>query len=241
MSRYAKRRVTIIDVAELAGVSIATVSKVLNGKDEHISPQTILQVKEAAEELGYVPNDMARSLKAWNTKTSEELLSTLPIPCVAIDRNVTENGKIGVVRIDNYQAMYDVAEFVVEKGCRTIGYVTSGITQSPGKERFQGLVDGLEHCGIAFDRRLLYPGIFNVETGHIGAMTLLERKADLDCIVCGNDLIALGVMNVCQRMGKAIPDDIKIIGFDDIYIAKYLYPELTTVNQNAYEMGKCAA
>ena len=72
-------------------------------------------------------------------------------------------------------------------------------------------------------------------------MTLLQRNSGIDCIVCGNDLIAIGAVNICQKLGKSIPEDIKIIGFDDIYISKYMNPELTTVRQDAYEMGKRAA
>ena len=72
-------------------------------------------------------------------------------------------------------------------------------------------------------------------------MVLLQRDPEIDCIVCGNDSIAIGAISTCQKLGKEIPWDIKIIGFDEIYISKYLNPELTTVRQDAYEMGKQAA
>ena len=72
-------------------------------------------------------------------------------------------------------------------------------------------------------------------------MTLLQTTPDIDCIVCGNDLMAIGAINICQKLGRNIPDDISIMGFDDIYISKYLNPGLTTVRQDAYEMGRQAA
>jgi Transcriptional regulators len=307
MARYSQKRTNIADVAALAKVSTATVSKVLNAKDEHISVETRVRVMKAVEELSYVPNYMARTLKDHNSKTlglvlpdisnmfpemaqgaedeaslcgyniffcstnsnpiQEEkcikmlvskmvdgiiyissnfetganLLNELPIPCVAIDRFITNNKKIGAVLIDNYQAMKDVAKFLVKNDCKRIGYVTADISQAPCEERFKGLVDGLAECGVNFDKKLLHTGVFSVETGYVGAMNLLQRAQDIDCIACGNDLIALGVMNVCQKMHKLIPKDIKIIGFDNIYIAKYLNPELTTVDQNGYIMGKTAA
>ena len=201
MSAYSSKRIKIIDVAELAGVSVATVSRVLNGKDEHISEETCQKVRQAAEELGYVPNEMARRLKEQNSKTlglitpgignafqemaegaeeeasargysmflcntrynavqeensirmlqakmvegilfvssnhenNEKLINSLPIPCVALSRNFHRGENIGLVHIDNYQAMVDVARYVVRKGCRKVCYVTSDINKSPARER----------------------------------------------------------------------------------------------------------
>lgn len=302
-----KRRTTIIDVANAANVSIATVSKVVNGKDQKISEETRQRVQKCVKELEYIPNEMARSLKdaasktiglmipnignafpemaqgaqdeafkrgynlflcstesnpvqeerfremliskmvdgiiyvSSNYKTSNTFLSELHIPCVAIDRMVETQENIGVVQINNYQAMKEAAAFVVSKGCKQIGYITADITQSPAKERYEGLLDGLKECNVEFDSKLLYTGAFEVETGNIGAMALLKQAENLDCILCGNDLIAIGAMNTCQKSGKRIPQDIKIMGFDDIYISQYLYPELTTIRQNVYEMGRIAS
>lgn len=307
MGRYSNKRVGIVDVAEFAGVSIATVSKVLNAKDEHISAETRERVLDAVKALNYVPNDMARSLKeqsnktiglvlpditnafpemakgaedeaarrgyhmffcttggnpiqearclrtlvskmvdgiiyvSSNLETSDTLLGELPVPCIAVDRYVNKRDNIGIVKIDNQKAMSDVARFIVERGAEKIGYITADVTQSPAKERYEGLMAGLKREGRDFPANMLYTGSFDVETGYIGAMSLFGRQPDIDCIVCGNDMIALGVMNVCQKTGKSIPSDVKIVGFDDIYLSKYLNPELTTVRQDAYRMGKCAA
>lgn len=307
MVRKNQHRVTIKDVALQADVSIATVSKIINGKDEHISEETRQRVFEVIDDLGYVQNSMAKSLKEANTKTlglvipdignafpemakgaqdeafahgytmlfcstdsnsvqeekflnvlkskmvegiiyvssdyatSKRLLADVSIPIVAIDRKIEKNQNMGSVGIDNFAAMKDVAKYIVDKGCKKIAYITSDVSMSPGKERYDGFVTGLKEAGIDFDKRFLYPGVFSVETGHIGAMTLLQRNSEIDCIVCGNDLIAIGAISICQKLGKSIPGDIKIIGFDDIYISKYLNPELTTVRQDAYEMGKQAA
>lgn len=173
--------------------------------------------------------------------TSNKLLADLSIPVVFIDRKIEKSGNMGSVQIDNYQAMKEVAEYISKKGCKKIAYITADISVSPSRERYEGLMDGLKEAGIAFDKRLHYPGTFSVETGQIGAMTLLQRNPAIDCIVCGNDLMAIGAMSICQKLGRKVPDDIKIMGFDDIYISKYLNPELTTVRQDAYEMGKQAA
>ena len=302
-----QHRVTIKDVARQADVSIATVSKIINGKDEHISEATRQKVFEVIDHLGYVQNSMAKGLKESNTKTlglvipdignafpemakgaqdeafahgytvlfgstdnnyiqeekfldalkskrvegiiyvssdpvtSKKLLSDISVPVVFIDRKIEKNRNMGSVLIDNYAAMKEVAKYVTDKGCKKIAYITADISMSPSRERYDGFIDGLKEVGIDFDKKLHYPGTFSVETGQIGAMTLLQRNPEIDCIVCGNDLMAIGAVSICQKLGKKIPEDIKIMGFDDIYISKYLNPEITTVRQDAYEMGKQAA
>lgn len=300
-------RVTIKDIAEIAEVSIATVSKVLNNKDEHISVETRERVNSISDQLGYIPNAFAKGLKISNSKTlglilpdisnafpemakgaedeatrrgycvifcstngnqvqeqrcikmliskmadgiiyvssnlkmSDELIIESKIPFVAIDRSLDHVTSGGVVVIDNYQAMLDVAEFMVDSNCRRIAHITADINHAPCKDRFRGLSDGLLKHGLEFDKKLLYVGDFSVETGYIGAMTLYQRDKTIDSIVCGNDLIAIGAMNALQNMNVKIPEQVKVIGFDDIFMARYTNPELTTVRQNAYEMGWLAS
>lgn len=307
MTQKKQSRVTIKDVARHADVSIATVSKIINGKDEHISTGTRQNVLAVIAQLGYVQNSMAKGLKESNTKTlgliipdisnafpemamgaqeeaishgytvlfgssnnnylqeekfletlkskmvegiiyvssdpltSQKLLSDITVPIVFMDRKIEKRSNMGSVLIDNYAAMKDVAKYVIAKGCRKIGYITADTSQSPSLERYQGFMSGLKDAGILFDKRLHYRGTFSPETGQIGAMTLLQRQPDIDCIVCGNDLMAIGAISICEKLGRKIPEDIKIIGFDDIYISRYMNPELTTVRQDAYEMGRQAA
>ena len=302
-----QRRVTIKDVAKQADVSIATVSKIVNGKDEHISEETRQKVLDTIAQMGYVQNTMAKALKEANTKTlglvipdidnafpemakgaqneafshgytllfgstdnhaaqeetflnvlksrmvdgmiyvssdyatSNKLLASFAIPVVFIDRKIKKNGNMGSVQIDNYAAMKEVVEFIARKGCKKIAYITADIAVSPSRERYEGFLAGLREAGIEFDETLHYAGTFSVETGQMGALALLQREPEIDCIVCGNDLMAIGAMSTCQKLGKRIPEDIKIMGFDDIYISRYLNPELTTVRQDAYEMGRQAA
>ena len=104
--------------------------------------------------------------------------------------------------------MKDVAAYIAGKGCRQPAYITADISISPSKERYEGFVEGLEENGISFNKRMHYAGTFSVETGQIGAMTLLQRNPEIDCIVCGNDLMAIGAVSVCEKLGKKIPEDI---------------------------------
>lgn len=89
-----------------------------------------------------------------------------------MDRKIKKRENMGSVLIDNFSAMKDVA-----------AYITADISISPGKERYEGFVEGLEENGISFNKRMHYAGTFSVETGQIGAMTLLQRNPEIDCIV----------------------------------------------------------
>ena len=105
--------------------------------------------------------------------------------------------------------MKDVAAYIAGKGCRQPAYITADISISPSKERYEGFVEGLEENGISFNKRMHYAGTFSVETGQIGAMTLLQRNPEIDCIVCGNDLMAIGAVSVCEKLGKKIPEALR--------------------------------
>lgn len=98
--------------------------------------------------------------------------------------------------------MKDVAAYIAGKGCRQPAYITADISISPSKERYEGFVEGLEENGISFNKRMHYAGTFSVETGQIGAMTLLQRNPEIDCIVCGNDLMAIGASVSAKNLGK---------------------------------------
>lgn len=108
----------------------------------------------------------------------------------------------------------------------TAGVYYADISISPSKERYEGFVEGLEENGISFNKRMHYAGTFSVETGQIGSMTLLQRNPEIDCIVCGNDLMAIGAVSVCEKLGEKIPEDIKIM---ELLTGKYKkgqpYPE----------------
>ena len=87
---------------------------------------------------------------------------------------------------------------------------------------------------------LCYKSDYSVETGHRGMKAIISAGMP-DGVFCGNDLIAVGAMAEIHSMGFTIPTDVRVVGFDDIYLSRYLRPALTTVRQPAYDMGFEAA
>lgn len=88
---------------------------------------------------------------------------------------------------------------------------------------------------------MVFLGDFGIQTDYNGVEYLIESGLPFDGIVGGNDLIAVGAMDALRKHNITIPDHVKITGLDDILIAQYLTPPLTTAKQSAYDMGKCAA
>lgn len=287
-------------IAELAGVSVATVSKVINGKDQHISHETRERINEIIKSTGYMPNAVARGLKIKKTNTigliipditnpffpeiargiedvarengfgvvlrntdnnplrESECITflqskmvdgiilirgassgniTIPkhTPCVIIDVKKGEMiGKEGKVYVDVQEAIFESTNVLISSGCKHIAYISSiyGSTQSYRR--------ALEASDISYKEELIYLEDFLPRTGYTGVVELL-RRTKVDGIACGSDLIAIGALNALRDMQIAVPQEIKVIGLDDIYLSMYTNPKLTTIAQPTYKMGEAAA
>ncbi len=296
-------KMTIKEIAELAGVSTATVSKILNGKDKDISEATRKNVLDIVEREGYIPNGIAKSLRIKNTKTigiimpdvmnlffselargvedaaekkgysvilcnsdnkeskEEKYIQILQekmvdgiiltasensvkrslrrrkIPMVLLDRDISTDEKVGRITVDNEEGTYNATKLLIEKGCKNIGFISSNKTTKSSAQRLQGYENAILESKINFDKNKIFLQNYTIETGYKGTVSLLE-KTNIDGICCGNDLIAIGAIKALKERGIKIPQDVKVIGFDDISISKYMDPPLTTIRQPIYEMGE---
>ena len=164
--------------------------------------------------------------------------SGLPIVCV--DRGL-DDVDVDVVLVDNRKGAFSAVDFLVKKGYKRIAYI-SGLQQIPtSREREQGYRDALEANGLPICPELIKWGDSRHESGVSLCDELLEMDKPPDAIFTGNNLITLGALETIHKKGLHIPDDIAIIGFDDMYWSISLNPPLTAVRQPAYEIGKCAA
>ena len=161
------------------------------------------------------------------------------VPVVMVDRGVTiADGNVGKVSIDSRSASAAATQLLVGSGCRRVAYISAKCNTA--NQRYLGYLGALEKSGIKVDESLIYLGEYDVETGLRGTQWLLEQGS-FDGIVCGNDLIAAGAMTVLGRNGLSVPGDVKVIGFDNIYLSQHLNHPLTTVEQPTYEIGRTAA
>ncbi|GCF07553.1 LacI family DNA-binding transcriptional regulator [Dictyobacter arantiisoli] len=299
--------VTIVDVADEAGVSYATVSRVINNKD-HVSPEKRERVLRAMAQLGYVANLQARSLAGGSShvvgllvnylsssytieimrgidevlqthhydlvlytthtrKTKESayvarltrhladgLLLILPqettsyldalrqrrFPHVLVDY-LSDGAYAPSVATTNFQGAYDAMNYLLELDHRRIGFITGGRETGCAQQRLEGYQAALKDHGLPYDPQLVYYGKFLQPQGYQGAQTLLNLADPPTAIFASNDSMAFGVMEAARERGLHLPEDLSILGFDDIPQAAQVHPPLTTVHQPLNKMGQRAA
>ncbi len=146
---------------------------------------------------------------------------------------------ISFVGIDNYTAARSITERLLATGRSRIGMVASALDRDSGRDRLAGFRDAL---GVAFDPSLVvtYP-LYAYSSGLTGARELLTRAPDLDGLFAASDAIAAGALDALREAGRAVPDDVGVVGFDDSAWATRCVPQLSTVHQPAAELGRMAA
>ncbi|HET9869835.1 MAG TPA: substrate-binding domain-containing protein, partial [bacterium] len=150
------------------------------------------------------------------------------------------------IRVDNEQGGFLATDYLIRQGRRRIGLI-NGITQPPpgvdlvpsAQERLQGYRRALETHGFKFDDgRVVSFGNYLFEEGRQGLQTLLERDPKLDAVFCaGGDIMAMGVMAEAQAQGLKVPQNLALVGYDDMMASSLLKPALTTVRQPIVRMG----
>jgi LacI family transcriptional regulator len=161
------------------------------------------------------------------------------IPYVLVDTSgAAEEGT--TVSSTNAQGAYDATRYLLELGHSQIGFITGSLNLQVAVHRFEGYRRALEDFKIPFDIGLVREGNFLQDRGREAALDLLSRKVRPSAIFASNDASAFGALEAAQELAIAVPDELSIIGFDDLPMSKYAYPKLTTVRQPIKEMGEVA-
>lgn len=298
-----KQSVTIQDVAKTAGVSVSTVSRVLNGKVD-VASETQDRILSVIDDLGYTTNLAARSMrsrkknlvglimpdiaypfaievmkgvnraiaesdidllvyttgdvkKSGRASHEQKYVSLLtnsitdgviivaPVvgefstdaPIVSIDP-VMSKPNYASVHATNYQGAVDAMEYLLGLGHRRIGFISGRAELESSNRRLRGYRGALENAGIPIDEQLIASGDYTTETGAKCARELLALDQPPTAIFASNDQAAMGVFQVAEENGLRIPEDLSVVGFDNIPESKYM--GLTTVDQFISEMGYVA-
>jgi LacI family transcriptional regulator len=125
----------------------------------------------------------------------------------------------------------------VEQGRRNVGFAAGPAYSSSGQRRVQGFLAACEELGVETAVSPIQHGPPTREGGHQAATTLLSQNPDLQAILAFNDLVAVGVMQACWENGRAVPNDMAVIGFDDIPLASLVTPSLSTLHIDKHELG----
>jgi len=162
------------------------------------------------------------------------------LPVVCVDRSLVDV-EVDSVVVNNREGAYSAVELLINKGYKRIAYL-GGLPNIPTTTQRQlGYTDAIIQNGIELDENLILTGDSKHASGKMMAIKLLEMDNPPDALFTGNNLITLGALEVIHNKGLKIPDDIAIVGFDDMPWSISLNPPLTAVNQPGYEIGRRAA
>jgi DNA-binding LacI/PurR family transcriptional regulator len=294
--------ITISDLAKVTGLAKSTVSGVLNNKSG-FSERTRQKVLKAAEQYGYVPNEIARGLSIKSTKTIGLVIKDITNPFYSkitkgVQEVANENGytvflcssfedhqkeidqiqamigrrvdgliiaplleevtfdhlfdlkRHGVpfvllgsvpelecdfVEFDDYSGSRQVVDYLISCGHRSIGFVTGLRTSKASNQRFQGYKDTLSANGLQLNPHYIFEEAQHLSDGFEIGRKLVVMKDRPSAMICFDDVIAMGVIKAFESAFLKIPDDLSLVGFDDIDLM--IFP-LTTVSIPAYEAGK---
>jgi LacI family transcriptional regulator len=303
-------RTTIADVASTAGVSKATVSRVLAGQTKYVREETRQRVLTAIDELGYHPSNAARSLKSKRsftlgivgyglelfgpsctlsgieqeaselgytillhlvrqpeTNNVEQLLEKMQsryvdgiiwaVPEIGDNHTWLENKNLRpsvpivfltmkprpdqfAVAVDNRGGGLVATRHLIAQRCQNIGLITGPLDWWEARQRKLGWQEALQSVGLSVKNSFIAEGNWSAISGEHGLTQLLARHPELDGVFVCNDSMALGAAKAARERGLQIPEDLAIVGFDDVPDAAYFCPSLSTVRQGMVELGRRA-
>ncbi len=309
VARPRVRPVSIRDVARASGVSLTTVSLILNNGDSRISRPTRQRVLAAIERLGYRPNRLAQGLQNRRSNILAILVPQLghtfadtyfgELISGIYDRANRSGYKIlleaaapGFISQKRYLELFDrcfidgmlfmgsndrhlfvrefldrrrpfilvnnvlpdldsvacdyaaaarlAAEHLTELGHRQIGLIHGAMDIQTARDLKDAFIDTLADRGISLSASRLEDGLYTAEGGAEAAERLLRRDPRITALFAGNDKMALGALQRLAAMGRRVPEDISVIGCDDIHQSAYVTPPLTTIRTPLYEVGRRA-
>jgi len=305
-----KKRITMKDVAKIAGVSTQTVSRVINNVS-YVSAETRHRVENVIEELGYRPSTLARSLSQqrsftlgivffglkyigpsrtlngiadaaeklgymllmkeldahYDTNSVKSVIDSLlsrqvdgiiwaapevgeshawlkdqldSIPVPIIFQAMKPREETSSVTINNYLGAELAVQHLIDMGRKKIAHLSGPLRWWEATERKRGWRDTLEKASLDAYEQYCAEGNWSARSGKPAFLQLLENYPDMDAIFVANDQMALSVLRECRRLKIAIPDQLAVVGFDNIPESEYFCPSLSTVSQDQQLIGETA-
>ena len=214
------------------------VSAALEPTDEQLVLLLARPGAEIARTLRYLRNRRVDGALVISHHRGDELteeMADLGLPCVFGGRPWVGAERLSYVDVDNRAGGRLAAEALLARGCRALATVTGPDDMTAAVDRLDGWRDVVRRAGLPTDR--LTQGDFTIEGGARATVELLERHPGVDGIFVASDLMASGALSVLAARGLRVPEDVAIVGYDDLGVAERTDPPLTTVRQPATEMA----
>ncbi|NMM61598.1 LacI family transcriptional regulator [Clostridium sp. P21] len=165
-----------------------------------------------------------------------DLIKNLQIPMVLVE-TTSKEGNIPSVTIDNEKAALDAVNYLIKKGNKKIAYIgTHEDAVNASALRYAGYKSALSQNNISLNEKLVHFGGLKVSDGDEGINDILKNE-NIDAVFCSSDEIAMGAINALRDKNIKVPEQVDVIGFDNIYSASVFYPKLTTIGLPMYDMG----
>jgi DNA-binding LacI/PurR family transcriptional regulator len=188
-----------------------------------------------------------RASEMGNDRLNEMIAGGIPASLIGRD---FQHPHVDLVTADNLKGGYEATRHLIDLGHKRIGFIGVSLTRSVGLRRFRGYLEALNEHGLGVEEELVVgdhsgkdqmPGYSTEEMGFEGMTKLLQMKRRPTAVFARNDFTAVGALNAIKKAGLTVPDDIAVVGYDDIPLAAHTSPPLTTVRQPAREEGRVAA
>ena len=294
------KKVTSIDVAKRAGVSQSTVSRVFSNNSPKVADKSRERVLQAARELGYQPNAIARMMSTRQTNIVGIVMATITSPFYpfvlekflqqlqAIDRQAlvftasdnqsvddilpmvlqyqvdalivtsatlssdmaaryvrsgtpiflfnrsVSDANVSAVCADNVGGARLIADVLIDTGHERLAFIAGIENTSTTQDRQHGFLERLREHG--YDHWQIAHGHYTYESGYTAAAQLLQGETVPDAMFCANDIMAIGAIDAVRANGLRVPEDVSVVGFDDIPMAAWGAYQLTTVSQEVDAM-----
>jgi LacI family transcriptional regulator len=168
-----------------------------------------------------------------------EQLAQRKVPLVFVDVGPDGPG-INVLKVDYHHGIRQGVQHLAALGHRNISFVRGPVGLHSAQSRLEAFTESMRECGITPDPGWIIQGDHTLEGGMAAMKQLLEAKKMPTAVMCSNDMTAIGVLHAMYRAGLRVPDDLSVIGFDDIHIAEVTIPPLTTVQMSRFELARAA-
>ncbi|MBU5672591.1 LacI family DNA-binding transcriptional regulator [Paenibacillus brevis] len=171
-----------------------------------------------------------------NTLTAKQIIE-LNIPVVSIDREISKG--LPTIVVENMKGASKAARFLLDKGCSRIAHIRGPKGVVNAEERCEGYREAVSQQPW-FNESYIVDGDYDMESSIEATLELLRSHPEIDGIFAANDVMAIGAMKAANQLGKRVPEELAIIGFDGIRLSSVTIPELTTIVQPIYELGEKA-
>ncbi|GAB4538062.1 MAG: LacI family DNA-binding transcriptional regulator [Anaerolineae bacterium] len=241
-----------------------TIGLIYHNASWHYINQVLLSALETGRKVGYSlllhpcdasqPGDCRQVLGLASQRSVDGLIFTPPADNSASLLKELQSSGVPFVRLapkdrksclpyvatTDWQGAYDMTRYLLSQGHRRIGFIKGPADQTAGRDRLNGFKAALAEEGIDVDPVLLTQGDDHFESGRSCASTLLAVRPRPTAIFANNDEMASGALVVAHQMGIPVPEELSVVGFDDIPLSRQVWPSLTTVRQPIREMAELA-